>query len=251
MNKTNSLSIFCYGVALFLTLSILSGCSSTAPKHDPAFAPAMPVVKEQKQQGYMGEEEHYAGGGIYQAGQEIILFEDLKARRIGDTLTIRLAERTNASKSAKTESDREQKTILTNPTLLGTTPQFNVSGLIPLASNRGNTLEASLASEHEFEGSGKSSQSNSLTGDITVTVADVLPNGNLVIRGEKRFNFNEGNEYIKIAGIVRPYDIGPDNTVLSTKLADATIIYNGDGTIADSNRMGWLAKFFIGALSPF
>ena len=245
MNKKNPLSILCYGFALILALALLSGCS-TAPKHDPEFAPSMPIVDYQK-----ADEEEMATGSIYKAGREIILYEDMKARRIGDTITIRLAEKTNASKSAKTDSSRTQETVIKNPTIYGSTPQFNALGVVPLASNTGNSLESNLSSSHAFAGSGKSSQSNSLTGDITVTVADVLPNGNLIVRGEKRFNFNEGNEYVKIAGIVRPYDIGPNNTVLSTKLADATIVYNGDGTIANANKMGWLARFFIGAFSPF
>ncbi len=245
--KIQTTSVLFYGAFLFLTLSVLSGCS-TAPKHDPEFAPSMPVVDYHQQE---QAEMEVATGGIYKAGREIILFEDMKARRIGDTITVTLAERTNASKSANTGSSRTQETTVTNPTLYGSSPQFNALGFIPLASNNGNTLEGNLSSSHAFTGAGNSTQSNSLSGDITVTVADVLPNGNLVVRGEKRFNFNEGNEYIKIAGIVRPYDIGPNNTVLSTKLADATVIYNGDGTIADSNKMGWLAKFFIGALSPF
>lgn len=245
--KTNTHSVLFYGVFLFLTLSVLSGCS-TAPKHDPEFAPSMPVVDYQQQE---RAEMEVATGGIYKAGREIILFEDMKARRIGDTITITLAEATNASKSANTGSSRTQETTVANPLLYGANPQFNALGLIPLDSNNNNTMQQELSSSHAFNGSGNSTQSNSLTGDITVTVADVLPNGNLVVRGEKRLNFNEGNEYIKIAGIVRPYDIGPNNTVLSTKLADATVIYNGDGTIADSNKMGWLARFFIGALSPF
>ena len=241
--KAKTLSILCYGLALFLSLFVLSGCS-TAPRHDPAFAPSMPVVP-------LPEEEKVVTGGIYQAGQEIILYEDMKARRIGDTITIRMAEKTNASKSANTDASRKQKTLIKNPTIIGTTPEFNALGVIPLASNIGNSLETDLSSDSAFSGAGKSSQSNSLTGDITVTVADVLANGNLVVRGEKRFNFNQGNEYVKIAGIVRPYDIGPDNTVLSTKLADATIMYNGDGAISDANRMGWLARFFNGVFSPF
>ena len=242
--KVNNLSI-CHVAALFLSMAILSGCSS-APKHDPEFAPSMPIVDYRH-----ADEEEFVTGGIYKAGREIILFEDLKARRIGDTITIRLSEKTNASKSANTDSSRTQETALKNPTIYGSSPQFNALGIVPLASNSANSLETTLSSDHAFTGSGNSSQSNSLTGDITVTVADVLPNGNLVVRGEKRLNFNEGNEYVKIAGIVRPYDIGPDNTVLSTKLADATIMYNGDGSIADSNKMGWLARFFIGAFSPF
>jgi flagellar L-ring protein precursor FlgH len=82
-------------------------------------------------------------------------------------------------------------------------------------------------------------------------VADVLPNGYLYVRGEKRLNFNQGNEYVKIAGIVRPADIALDNSVPSTKVADATIIYNGDGAGADANKLGWLARFFMSAVFPF
>lgn len=239
----STLSILSYGIALFLTLAVLSGCS-TAPKHDPEFAPSMPAVTYQT-------DETAVTGSIYQAGTEMILYEDMKARRIGDTITVRLSEKTNASKTANTATNRTQNTTVENPTLYGSSPQFNALGVVPLASNTGNTLDAELNSSSAFAGSSNSTQSNSLTGDITVTVSDVLPNGNLVVRGEKRFNFNQGNEYIKIAGIVRPYDIGPDNTVASTKLADATIMYNGDGALADANRMGWLARFFIGVFSPF
>ncbi len=244
MNE-KKLPLIYYGTVLFFILSMLTGCSS-APKHDPEFAPSLPIVNYRQEQ-----DEELVTGGIYKAGQEIILFEDLKARRIGDTITITLQERTNATKSANTDSARTQETTIENPTLLGSSPLFNAPGFLPLVSNTDNTLSTDFSSDHSFSGSGTSNQSNSLTGDITVTVSDVLANGNLVVRGEKRLNFNEGNEYIKIAGIVRRYDIGPDNTLASTKLADATIIYSGDGTIADSNRMGWLARFFIGKWSLF
>jgi len=123
--------------------------------------------------------------------------------------------------------------------------------LLPLASNRGNNLGFSLESEHDFSGEGDSEQNNELTGNITVTVIEVLPNGYLVVRGEKRIGINQGNEYVKVSGIVRPADIDATNTVLSTRLADPTIVYVGDGAVADSNVMGWLGRFFISALMPF
>jgi flagellar L-ring protein precursor FlgH len=108
-----------------------------------------------------------------------------------------------------------------------------------------------MESANEFKGNGDSAQSNLLEGDITVTVIDVLPNGYLMVRGEKRIGINQGNEYIKVSGIVRPADIDSNNTVLSTRLADPTLVYVGDGPIASANVMGWLAKFFISALMPF
>jgi flagellar L-ring protein precursor FlgH len=222
--------------------AVLIGCN-TAPKRDPNFAAQLPAVREPAAQG--------ATGAIYQPGYDTALFEDLRARRIGDLLTVKLVESTNATKEATTNTDREQTTTIENPTVFGTTPQFDLPSSLPLASTDDNTLETSVSSDHEFEGTADSSQSNSLTGDITVTVADVFPNGNLFIRGEKRLNLNQGNEYVKIAGIVRPVDIGADNTVPSTKIADATIVYAGDGALADANKLGWLARFFISAVFPF
>ncbi len=84
-----------------------------------------------------------------------------------------------------------------------------------------------------------------------MTVVELLANGYLVVRGEKRIGINQGNEYVKVSGIVRPADIDSTNTVLSTKMADPTFVYVGDGAVADSNAMGWLAKFFVSALFPF
>ena len=104
---------------------------------------------------------------------------------------------------------------------------------------------------NDFSGDGASSLSNSLSGSITVFVAEVMPNGNLVIRGEKKLTLNQGDEYIRVTGIVRPMDVTPDNTIASTKVANAEIFYSGDGSINDANRMGWLARFFNGSMWPF
>jgi flagellar L-ring protein precursor FlgH len=229
----------CIGVAILA----LSGCNSGAPKRDPEYAASMPAVRMPAEQ--------QPTGTIYQAGYNMYLFEDIKARRIGDTLTIKLVEKTTATKSSSSSFDKSSSTSIENPTILGTSPAFGLPGALPLANTDTNTLETNLGSESTFEGKGDSAQNNSLTGDITVTVADVLPNGNLVVRGEKRVGINTGNEYIKISGIVRPFDIGPDNTIVSTKVADATIIYNGDGQGAQANKAGWLTRFFSSVLSPF
>jgi flagellar L-ring protein precursor FlgH len=108
-----------------------------------------------------------------------------------------------------------------------------------------------LSGSRSFEGEADASQSNSLSGAITVTIADVLPNGNLVVRGEKWLTLNQGEEFIQVSGIVRPQDVTTANTVLSTQIADARITYSGKGTLADSNRMGWLARFFNSPVWPF
>lgn len=225
-------------------LLLAAGCNSN-PVRDPDYAASYPAVHDNPQPAQA------ATGAIFQHGYDVALFEDLKARRVGDILTIRLAESNTAKKKADTSITRDQETAIENPTILGTSPEFALPGVLPLLSTDGNTLETNLTSANDFEGAADSSVSNSLNGDITVTIADVLPNGNLMVRGEKRLNINQGNEYIKLSGIVRPVDIASDNSVPSTKVADATIIYNGDGATAESNRMGWLSRFFASALFPF
>ncbi len=231
-------------IKLLLALSVLltmGGCATTPPPKD-SYRPTLPRA-------YISEESK--DGSIYQAARDVRLFEDVKARRIGDIITVVLQESTSASKSATTTTDKSQDTTIASPTILGATPTFNAPGILPLDSNRNNTLAANLSSANKFEGKGDASQSNSLSGNITVTIADVLPNGNLVIRGEKWLTLNKGEEFIQISGIVRPQDISTRNTVVSTQIADARITYSGKGFLADSNEMGWLAKFFNSPIWPF
>jgi len=224
------------------TLVVLGGCASTSPRQQENYRPTLPPAYT------YAEPEN---GSIYQASQDVRLFEDVKARRVGDVITVVLRESTSASKSAKTSADKDQSTEIASPTFFGATPTFNLPGIIPLDSNRNNTLEQNLSGTRSFEGEADSSQSNSLSGEITVTISDVLPNGNLVVRGEKWLTLNQGEEFIQISGIVRPQDVSTQNTILSTQIADARIAYSGKGALAESNQMGWLARFFNHPIWPF
>lgn len=228
-------------VLLCVCVMSLVACQSL-PERDPAYAAVRPVALPPLQN---------SNGSIYQAGNDIRLFEDSRARRVGDLLTINLVESTNASKQNATSLSKSTDTEVANPTILGTTPQFNTPGILPLASNSNNNLGFGLESTNEFTGDGASSQSNTLSGSVTVTVAEVLPNGYLAVRGEKVTSLNQGHEYVRLSGIVRPIDIRPDNTVPSTLVADAQITYTGSGAVADTNKIGWLARFFISSLFPF
>ena len=225
---------------LLCACTLLSGCASMQEPQG-NYRPVYPPVSVPPPQ---------TNGGIYQAGHSMALFEDLKAKRIGDTITIVLQERTQASKDAKTETNKDNSVEIANPTLLGAPLKFDTP-LLPHSSDRSSDLGTSLSSAQDFKGKGTSSQGNSLTGNITVTVIDVLPNGNLMVRGEKWLTLNQGDEYIQISGIVRPIDVRTDNTVLSGQVADARITYSGKGFVADSNKMGWLSRFFASALWPF
>ncbi|HHH47042.1 MAG TPA: flagellar basal body L-ring protein FlgH [Thiotrichales bacterium] len=225
---------------LLLVSLMLGGCASR-PVQEVVYRPTMPPVTPAPKQ---------VGGAIYQEGHDVSLFTDIKARRVGDILTIVLQEKTQAKKTANTKTSKDYKNEMAAPTLLGKTLRFNMP-FMPGGSDRTNTLGTNVDSGQSFQGKGDSTQSNSLTGNITVTVSEVLPNGNLVVQGEKWLTINTGEEYIRISGIVRPADIRPDNTVLSTQVADARIAYSGKGEFADSNRMGWLARFFYSTLWPF
>lgn len=226
---------------------LLSGCSGYTwiPPHpdDPKYAPTPPAIPKQVPT---------LSGSLY--GGEFgldTMFSDLRAYRVGDILTVKLAEKTQANKSSSTSTNKKSTTDVSNPTLFGSTPQFNVPGVIPLVSNKDNNMEFKLDSNNTFAGDGKSSQKNDLLGEITVTVSDVMPNGNLKIRGEKWISLNQGSEFIRLTGIVRPYDIEPDNTISSGKIANPRISYSGTGALADANQQGWFARLFNGPIFPY
>ncbi len=211
---------------LVLGATLASGCSVIVGEQPGSYAAAAPVI---------ASPVRAESGAIWNTSRSLTLFDDLKARQVGDTLTIRLAERTQASKSASTDASRESNIELPSPTLLGGT----------VTRNGDDILNNDVESTQEFTGEGTSSQSNRLDGSITVTVAEVLPNGNLYVRGEKWLTLNQGEEYVQVAGIVRPSDISADNSVPSFKVADARITYSGNGVVGDANKPGLLARLFL------
>lgn len=208
----------------------LAGC--VAPPREPDYSATWPEAVPTTAQ---------ANGAIYQEGHDIALFENSVARRVGDTLTIRLNEKTNASKSSSTSTKKSTSVDLPGPTIAGR----------PVTVNGTNVLNVAVDNNSEFEGEGASTQSNRLEGQVTVTVAQRLPNGNLLIRGQKWIAINQGQEYVRIQGIVRPIDIDPDNSVSSLKVADAMISYGGKGALANANAPGLLARFFNLPWLPF
>ncbi len=238
-SRTTQLRLYTLGACL----ALIAGCQ-TAPTRDPAFAPVRPPERPTPAQ---------RNGAIFQAQShaapvlDVALFSDQKAHQVGDILTIKLVEATAASKTAETNIDQSTDFSNTSPTVLGNTPRFG----LPRSDGGRFTLDNAFASDKSFAGSGDSSQSNSLSGAITVSVAEVLPNGNLMVQGEKILTLNRGHEQVRFSGIVRSADVGPDNTVPSTKVANATIVYSGEGEVANSNVLGWLGRFFLSVLMPF
>lgn len=218
-------------VLAVMVMALAAGCS-TAPKRstergaaDVPVAPSQPAYT----------------GAVYRAGHAMNLFLDRRARQVGDTITVTLVERTDASKASSTSTSKDSNISIPAPTLLGRGVTHNG---VPI-------LQTDVESAQAFDGEGSSSQSNRLTGSVTVMVTEVLPNGNLRVRGEKWVTINQGEEFIRLTGIVRPEDIAADNSIPSFKVADARIAYSAEGALADANRMGWLGRIFQSVFSPF
>lgn len=214
-----------------LAFAALAGCMSQPAHDEQQWAATMPVEPTAAPP---------TDGSIYHADQGIELFNDARAHRVGDILTITLVESTQASKTASTSTSKKDASTVSAPSILGHTLKV-----------AGQTADTNLNANRAFDGSGDSSQSNQLNGSITVTVAQRLSNGNLQVRGEKMLTINQGQELIRISGIVRPQDILQDNSVPSTRVADAQIGYTGKGSLADANTQGWLSRFFSSKWMPY
>lgn len=215
---------------LAFTLS-LAGCASFTPPSpdDPFYAPVIPQTEEKPP---------VANGAIYNAASAGFLLEERKARRVGDLITILLVENTSAQSKADTKLKKEYDNSLAAPSILNDASDTLPLG-VDIGSKRKNTAEA------------ETKQNNRLSGTITVHVAQVLPNGNLVVRGEKWVQVNRGNEYIRLSGIVRPEDVAADNTVPSSRIGNARLSYSGTGELAEANTQGWLSRFFNSPWWPF
>ena len=222
-----------FSAALALAaLALLSGCASIYPTTPTAVHQPMTARPESRAQALP------ATGSIYQAAYARPLFEDRRARNVGDTITINLVERNTAQKSANANATRNGNMTAG----IGPISRLPLSGL--------NGLELEADAESEFAGKGAAAANNAFNGTITVTVIDVYPNGNLLVSGEKMVAINQGNEFIRFSGVINPNNVTAANTVQSTQVADARIEYRGSGFIDESNTMGWLQRFFV-AIMPF
>ena len=210
---------------------MLGGCVTTTPStniHQPMSARPVTAPAPAAQ-----------NGAIYQTGHnDRPLFEDRRARRIGDTLTIAISEKTAASKKSNTVADRSSSN------------QFGVTSLAGLPGKSFLNSNLNATSAFAFDGSGESASNNDFTGTITVTVIDVLPNGNLLVSGEKQMGINKGSEFIRFSGVVNPLNLTSSNIVASTLVADARIEYRSNGVIDEAQATGWLSRFFMNFL-PF
>lgn len=208
---------------------LLAGCVTTTPPtavHQPMTARPEPRTVTP------------SNGAIYNVASARPLFEDRRARFIGDTLIINIQEKVQASKKSENKTARSHEVDASVPTIVG----------LPFKGAQGTTLSAS--SSNDFNGKGENTSSNNFTGTLTVTVIEVYPNGNLLVSGEKQIGLKEGEEFIRFSGVVNPNTITGANTVVSTQVADARIEYKANGFIDSAQVMGWLGRFFL-SFMPF
>ena len=206
-----------------IALSALSACSVVPPQalaHSPGFEPVYPSPALNT--------EVPATGGIYVSQQSDSWFGRGRRFKVGDVITVVLDEKTQAARSQNADLSRESS----NDALPGLqTVANNLSGVLKGANTAGGKITN--------KGGGTAGQQASLAGLVAVTVTDILPNGNLVLKGEKQLALSEGTEAIQVAGIIRPDDVAPNNTVQSRRLANAQIAYRGTGDLAAAARPGW------------
>ena len=228
-------------VWLLMGSAFLVGCSTPPERmQHMSYAPNYPLNIPQTAQP--------KNGSLYQAGA-MTLFNDARAHRVGDIITISLSESMTAKKKdeAKYDKSNSQDYGITTPFSV-TTPNNIVGNAVSTLTSPVNGLSVGYGSQGSFSGKSDVKQNSSLTGSIAVTVVEVIPNGNLVIRGEKWITIHDGDEVVQFAGIIRPEDIQPDNTIASEKVADVRLVYKDVGMTGDNARTGvgtqWLTKYW-------
>ena len=179
-------------------------------------------------------------GGIYSEAKGGLFATDKRASVIGDILTVNLSESFSATKAQTASSSKSDSFDVTMP--------IGLPNLVTGGFSEANALTS--GTEQSFSGSGAAAQSNTLSGFLAVTVVRVHNNGNMEIAGQKKLNLNNGDEYVRLTGIIRPNDISASNLVDSSRIANAEITYVGAGQVADSGRKGWLSNA-MRTISPF
>jgi flagellar L-ring protein precursor FlgH len=221
----HAIRLACAAAALLLAACAPDALRKVEVAQPMSVRPIQPVARQ------------YNAGAIYQPATYQPLFEDKRARIVGDLLTIAINEKVSASKTASSTANRAGAMDFV-------VPDFQIGG----RGIKGGNLSAT--SKNDFEGKGDSAANNVFTGTITVTVIEVLPNGNLVVSGEKQIGINQGSEFVRLSGVVDPRFILANNSVSSTQVADARLEYRGAGYIDEAQTIGWLSRVFMSVM-PF
>lgn len=220
-----------YWALCLVCIALFTGC---APTHNIEVAPVTEPLEEP-----VSDDAKPQSPGTLWNGDEGNMLSDIKARRVGDIVTVIIAEEASASKEATTDTDRSSSISAGISSLFGLEQS--------VAQKNKNITPSSLvsaSSSNAFSGGGKTTRSENLVATLTTQVIKVYPNGNLKIRGGKSVTVNNENQIIYLTGIVRSYDVTADNTVNSGDILNAQISYTGKGALSDKQKPGWLMRIF-------
>lgn len=226
-------------VLLVVAVFLLGACA-----RPPRQQTQLPTQLESQWQMPMAAPEQPRSAGSLWTSQQGSMYGDIKASRVGDIVTVAIAEQAQASKEASTSTDRSSSAGLGIDSLFGL--EKNI-GTINSTINPSQLVKGSA--NNEFEGSGETSRQENLTATLTTRVTEVLPNGNMRIEGSKTVTVNNEDQIVALTGIVRPEDVTPDNFINSKYILDARIAYTGKGIISDKQRPGWLVRL-LDMVSP-
>ncbi|MDP2564350.1 flagellar basal body L-ring protein FlgH [Pseudoalteromonas marina] len=216
-----------------LLVFMLSGCSSVPERMD---------IMDYEPEFHQYDAPKKQNGSLFASSMSVSPYGEVYAKQVGDVLTVLLTESMSAKKSSASNSTKSTEANVEPLSLLGSN--------VTTRSLGGVDMSVGMGSDSTFKGSGSATQSNAIDGYVSVTVNRVLPNGYLYVRGEKWIQINTGDELVQVSGIVRPDDIMAGNVIESTKMADARIVYSGEGFMREASEPGWLFKVFNNSWWP-
>lgn len=223
---------------LISLIAAVSGCAATPMKSDVT----LPVIQQAPRTEMYDAKivrDSAAGSGLWKEANYRGFFTDMRARRVGDLITVNIVESSRASKKADTSSSRDSSIDAGISNLLGYETKLDKIG-VPGAFNASSMFKANLTNSHA--GSGATSRDESMTAYLTARVVDVMHDGNLILKGTREVRVNNETQFITLTGIVRPADISPNNTILSSYIADARITYTGRGAVSDKQKPGLITR---------
>lgn len=219
----------CSKVAALAAVAVLSACAQT-------YTPKVDVMQPSSARPVVLAPPLVANGSIYQNAGYRPLFEDYRARQVGDTVTVTITEKVSATQKS-TSSINKSGTVDTS-----------VTAFPFLKSNTLSKLTSNAETKNDFSGKGSTENTNDFSGNITATVIEVLSNGHLIISGEKQIGVNQNVDVLRFSGQIDPRAIQPGNTVASTQIANVRLEHRGRGAQADAQEIGWVGRFFLSVL---
>lgn len=223
-------------LALLLLAALLGGCQAAKEKPIP-MSPMMPAPAS------MTPEEHAANpGSLFDDAEADYLFSDNRARRVGDIVLVNIVETTTAKNKAETSTSKDSSMNLGVSNFFGKS-RIGIGPLsIPGSLGGTTTPFLSATNTSKFDGKGETKRENTFTSTIACRVIKVLPGGVLQVEGARETRVNDETQYMVISGLIRTSDVGADNAVKSTQLANARIAYYGEGAVADKQKPGWFVR---------